>query len=72
MYTPELEGFIPHAERFGSECVYETAEDFLDPEQLGYLALRLRRIDGRWRLSFVKLRPYVSLLTTARFTSSTS
>lgn len=48
---PTLEEFIRHAERYGSELVYETAAaGYLDPEQLGLLSLALQRLDRKWRL----------------------
>ncbi len=49
---PTLAEFVRHAERYGSELVYETAaEGYLEPEELGLLSLALRRLDRRWRLS---------------------
>jgi hypothetical protein len=50
---PTLEEYIRHAERFGVDCVYETAEE-TGLIELGYLARHLRRIDRRWRLSSVQ------------------
>jgi hypothetical protein len=49
---PGLADFIRHAERFGSELVYETALDCLhDPHELGLLSLALQRMDRRWQLA---------------------
>lgn len=50
---PTLDEFIRHAERYGSECVYETAaEGHLDAQELGTLSLALQRIDRKWRLPY--------------------
>jgi hypothetical protein len=50
--VPALADFVKHAEQFGGECVYETAEAVgLRAPDLGYLARHLRRIDRTWRLS---------------------
>jgi hypothetical protein len=47
-----LAAFVRHAERFGVECVYETAVEMnLGAGDLGCLARHLRRLDRRWRLS---------------------
>src|SRR5438477_3912781 len=51
MNDPSLADLIRHAERFGIERVYETAEEHLPALELGYLVLRLRRVDKHWRLS---------------------
>lgn len=48
---PTLEEFVRHAERFGSELVYQTATDHLEPDELGLLSLALQRIDRKWRLT---------------------
>lgn len=48
---PTLEEFVRHAERFGSELVYDTAADYLEPDELGLLSLALQRIDRKWRLT---------------------
>jgi len=48
---PTLQEFIRHAERFGSELVYETAASYLEPDELGQLSLALQRLDRRWRLT---------------------
>lgn len=48
--SPTLAEFVRHAERFGVECVYESAEWTRLPE-LGSLARHLRRIEKSWRLS---------------------
>jgi DNA-directed RNA polymerase specialized sigma24 family protein len=48
--APTLTDFVRHAERFGVECVYETAEE-TGLSDLGYLTRHLRRIDRSWRLS---------------------
>lgn len=47
---PTLQEFVRHAERYGSELVYETALAYLEPEQLGLLSLALQRIDRYWKL----------------------
>ncbi len=45
------ESTINHAERFGSQLVYETAaESYLEAAELGLLSLALQRLDRRWRL----------------------
>jgi hypothetical protein len=46
-----LDQFVRHAERFGTEFVFETAAARLGSPDLGHLARHLRRIDRRWRLS---------------------
>lgn len=48
---PTLEELVRHAERFGSELVYQTAADYLEPDELGLLSLALQRIDRKWRLA---------------------
>jgi hypothetical protein len=49
---PTLEQYVTHAQRYGVEAIYETAEELRLPAvQLGYLARHLRRVDRRWRLS---------------------
>ncbi len=49
---PTLAEFVRHADRFGSEFVYETAvEGYLEAEELGLLSLALQRLDQRWRLA---------------------
>jgi len=45
--TPTLAEFIRHAELYGTELVYETAEDFLGESELMQLLLELNRIDGK-------------------------
>lgn len=48
---PTLAEFVRHAERHGSELVYETAaKGYLEPEELGLLSLALQQLDRRWRL----------------------
>jgi hypothetical protein len=43
---------VRHAERFGVELIYETAQELRLPAvELGHLARHLRRVDRRWRLS---------------------
>jgi hypothetical protein len=50
--TITLAAFARHAERFGTECVYETVEEMgFTALELGYFARHLRRIDRRWRLT---------------------
>lgn len=53
---PTLQQYIRHAERFGTECVFETAIADLDAESLGLLSLHLRRVDSRWRLASAQKR----------------
>jgi hypothetical protein len=49
---PSLDVLIRHAEKFGSECIYETAVEFgLPGVELGYLARHLRRVDRYWKLT---------------------
>ena len=48
---PTLAEFVRHAERFGSELVYDTAADYLEPDERGLLSLALQRIDRKWRLT---------------------
>jgi hypothetical protein len=48
---PTLEEFVRRAERFGSELVYQTAADHLEPDELGLLSLALQRVDRKWRLA---------------------
>lgn len=54
--TPSLAAFVRHAERFGVECVYETAEamsahGLMTSLDRGCLARHLRRLDKSWRLT---------------------
>lgn len=46
-----LAQYVRHAERFGTEFVFETARFELEPVEMGHLAKHLRRIDKRWSLS---------------------
>ena len=48
-----LEQLVRRAELYGTECLWQTAERNLDVdiEDLGRLAMHLRRIDPSWRLS---------------------
>lgn len=58
--TDDFKRLCKHAERFGTELVYETAEAYdrelisfpvpLGAKELGYLARRLRAISPKWRL----------------------
>ena len=49
---PTLDQFIRHAERYGSELIYETAAaGYLDYREPAALSLALQRIDRRWKLS---------------------
>jgi hypothetical protein len=48
---PTLAEFVKHAERFGSELVYETATGYLEPDELGLLSFALQRVDRKWRLA---------------------
>ena len=45
-----LWSYVRHAERVGTELVYETAIEDLSARERGALALQLRRIDSGWRL----------------------
>jgi hypothetical protein len=47
---PTLREFVRHAERFGVESVYETAEYWLVSNERASLAKHLRRIDPQWRM----------------------
>ena len=49
MTQPTLEQFVRHAEKFGTEQVYETAEQ-IGLSETDSLALHLRRIDSKWSL----------------------
>ena len=44
-----LDQYVKHAERFGVECVFETAEDLM-PLDRGFLSLRLQNIDPKWKV----------------------
>lgn len=47
-----LEKLLRHAERFGPDCVYETAlEHGADASVLGKLAAGIRKLDRRWKLT---------------------
>jgi hypothetical protein len=49
---PTLDQYVGHAERFGSELIFQTAVELnVPPRDLGHLARHLRRVDRRWRLS---------------------
>jgi hypothetical protein len=53
---PSLPALVRHAERYGVECVYETAEGMgthglMSSIDVGALARHLRRIDPSWRLT---------------------
>jgi hypothetical protein len=45
-----LREYVRHAERFGTESVYETAAGDLTRADLFALAEHLRRLDRRWRM----------------------
>jgi hypothetical protein len=45
-----LDQYVRHAELYGTECVYETAEQ-TGLSDLPYLPPHLRRIDKNWRLN---------------------
>lgn len=45
----DLNAYRRHAERFGPECVFETAMCDLSAVPLGRLSLHLQRIDPEWR-----------------------
>jgi len=48
----ELQRYRRHAQLYGCEDIYEVAaSDGLEPLQLGYLALALRTVDPKWRLT---------------------
>jgi hypothetical protein len=42
--------FVRHAELYGTAEIFEVAERSLSPADLGALALRLSRLDAKWRL----------------------
>ena len=47
-----LDRYVTHAEKFGVEFVYETADEQpLTPVELGYLARHLHRIDPKFKLT---------------------
>jgi hypothetical protein len=49
---PTLEQYVTHAQRYGVEDIYKTADELrLSAVELGYLARHLRRVDRHWRLS---------------------
>lgn len=52
--TTTLANFLTHAEKYGTEGVFETAEDFLSKSELLQLAIQLDRIDGETRKKFAK------------------
>lgn len=65
--SPTLRELVRHGERFGVDCVYETAEGMhaqgrLDALELGRLARHLRRIDRGWRLAADQRERLVGLL----------
>jgi hypothetical protein len=47
--SAQLEDYVRHAERYGTEAIFETATEDLDVVALGRLACRLRHIERRWR-----------------------
>ena len=49
---PTLAEFVRHAELFGTECVYETAESYLSGTELVQLDRELTRIDTDRRKRF--------------------
>ena len=49
MTSYDLDAYRRHAERFGTECVFETAMCDLSAVPLGRLSLHLQRIDPEWR-----------------------
>jgi hypothetical protein len=52
LIVTEFDRFIRHAERFGTEEVFEVAAaDGFTATELGRLTLALRRVDPDWRLS---------------------
>jgi hypothetical protein len=65
---PTLAQLIRHAELYGTDLVYETAEDFLAESELVQLALELNRIDGRARKGVhdFRRRPKLKRLSTAQ------
>jgi hypothetical protein len=46
----DLNRYVHHAERWGTECIYETAASEFGAIELAHLADRLRHIDPKWRL----------------------
>lgn len=47
-----LEGYVRHAEYYGTDEVFETACDGgLPLRDLGFLALRLQNLDSKWKLT---------------------
>lgn len=45
-----LDQFVRHAQLYGTDMVYETAQSYLPPIQCGWLVEHLRRLDKRWSL----------------------
>lgn len=61
-----LEGYIKHAEHYGTEEVFESALDNgLDLRQLGWLALRLQNLDPKWKLTQESQHLFVLALVTS-------
>jgi hypothetical protein len=48
--TYSLDAYRRHAERFGAECVFETAVGDLSVVDLGRLSIRMQKLDPRWRV----------------------
>ena len=52
--VPTLADFVRHADRFGTDQVYETAEGYLSGSELLQLDRELTRIDGERRRRFAR------------------
>lgn len=63
-----LEQYVTHAEKFGAECVYETAQE-TGLEQLDSLAAHLTRIDKNWRLTKPQSDELIDTLLDRGFTA---
>lgn len=62
-----LEGYVRHAEHYGTSEVFETAlDEGLCLEDLGKLALRLQNLDPQWKLTTEAQRLFVLGITDNR------
>jgi hypothetical protein len=66
-----LDLYVTHAEKFGVEFVYETAdEQQLTPFELGYLARHLHRVNPRFKLTPDQRHDLASRLVADRATTA--
>lgn len=58
-----LEGYVVHAEHFGTEEVFETAlDEGLGLRDLGFLALRLQNLNPKWKLTLENQENFILAL----------